>query len=139
MNRTRRGSGGSGSNDALTTGVQFISLVHQGINGLPMKPKKIGLWVAIGTALVLSACSWFTQPVKVDRSDPLQIAWMTVHLPAILIYAGTLAEHDPLMGGGVVFFILAQWSVVGFLAGVTVRDILLDRQLRDRIASTPFS
>jgi len=104
-----------------------------------MKPKRIVIWFTLGVALFLSLCSWFTRPVKLDRADRFQNAWMTVHLPAVLMYAGTLAEHDPLKGGGVVFFVFAQWGVVGFLAGVTVRDILLERQLRHWMASRPPS
>src|SRR5688572_760618 len=102
-----------------------------------MKPKRIVIWFTFGIALFLSLCTWFTQPSKVDRTDRVQMVWMTVHLPAFLMYAGTLAEHDPFKGWGFLFFVFAQWSVVGFLVGVTVRDMLLERQLRERFPSGP--
>ena len=88
-----------------------------------MKPKTLGILVAVVFALGASAASWFGLSRAGDRDDPLTAPAMVLNLPAVLVYAGTLAEHDPLKGGGAMLFICGQWGAVGAALGWLVSEI----------------
>jgi hypothetical protein len=96
------------------------TLMRGEIISLPIKPITVALLVVFALIFggVASAFSWFTSAAIEDKNAPWADLWMSLHLPAIVAYIGTLAEHDPWKGKGAFIFICLQWAVLGILFGL---------------------
>ena len=75
------------------------------------------LLIASGFAVIATISSGISWRFVNSFDTPIGLLWMFAHLPALIAYIGTLAEHDPLKGGGFFFFALIEWTVIGLGLG----------------------
>jgi hypothetical protein len=112
----------------------------------PIKPKTVAFVVVFALIFcgAASAFSGFTSSLIEGKRQPWAGLWMMLHLPALIAYIGTLAEHDPWRGkggmqGGFIFICL-QWAVLGVLLGFLadfLREWMKKLSLRKPVPGPP--